>query len=81
MVATEFHEVHGLDLSRPSPGCPPTTSSPRRWRGIGLGEVVDAPGVEDDSLLEAVFEADLAAFGAQSTELANRYRSDAAADQ
>jgi uncharacterized protein len=43
-------------------------------RGLELGEVVCAPGVEDASLLDAVFRADLAAFGAQSPELAQRYR-------
>ena len=43
-------------------------------RGLELGEVVCAPGVEDAALLDSVFDADLAAFGAQSTELATRYR-------
>ncbi len=42
-------------------------------RGLELGEVVCAPGLEDASLLEAVFDADLAAFGAQRPELAVRY--------
>jgi uncharacterized protein len=32
-------------------------------RGLELGEVVCAPGVNDDGLLHAVFDADLAAFG------------------
>ncbi len=41
--------------------------------GIHLGEVVTAPGLEDDTLLEAVFTAELAAFGGQSSHLANRY--------
>jgi uncharacterized protein len=35
---------------------------------------VCAPGVEDASLLAAIFQAGLAAFGAQSPELATRYR-------
>ena len=43
-------------------------------RGLELGEVVCAPGVEDAGLLAQVFHADLAAFGSQSTELASRYR-------
>jgi short-subunit dehydrogenase len=43
-------------------------------RGLELGEVVCAPGVERADLLDAVFAADLAAFGAQSPELATRYR-------
>ena len=43
-------------------------------RGLELGEVVCAPGVDDYSLLQTVFDADLAAFGGQSTQLAPRYR-------
>jgi uncharacterized protein len=35
---------------------------------------VCAPGVEDARLLAAIFQAGLAAFGAQSPELATRYR-------
>ena len=44
-------------------------------RSLELGEVICAPGVEDQSLLEAVGQANLAAFGAQRTELAQRYQS------
>jgi hypothetical protein len=43
-------------------------------RGLELGEVVCAPGVEDVHLLDAVFRAELTAFGGQSPELASRYR-------
>lgn len=43
-------------------------------RGLTLGEIVCAPGVEKRELLDAVFQADLAVFGAQSPELAGRYR-------
>ena len=43
-------------------------------RGLELGETVCAQGVEEAGLLDAVFQADLAAFGAQSPELATRYR-------
>ena len=42
--------------------------------GIVTAEVVCAPGVEDTGLLDAVSQADLAAFGAQSTDLATRYQ-------
>jgi short-subunit dehydrogenase len=73
VVATEFHERQGLDLSsvpRMSADDVVTAS----FRGLELGETVCAPGVEDSSLLDAVFQADLAAFGAQSPELASRYR-------
>ncbi|GAB3158221.1 SDR family NAD(P)-dependent oxidoreductase [Amycolatopsis stemonae] len=73
VVATEFHERQGLDLSavpRMSAADVVTAS----LRGLELGEVVCAPGVEDPGLLDAVFRADLAAFGGQSPELAGRYR-------
>jgi uncharacterized protein len=39
-----------------------------------LGEVICVPSVEGASLLDAVSRADLAAFGAQSPQLASRYR-------
>ena len=74
VVATEFHERQGLDLS----AVPRMTTDDvvsAGLRGLELGEVVCAPGVEDASVLDAVFEADLAAFGAQSPALASRYRS------
>jgi uncharacterized protein len=73
VVATEFHERQGLDLSavpRMSADDVVTAS----LRGLSLGEVVCAPGVERADLLDAVFEADLAAFGAQAPQLAERYR-------
>lgn len=73
VVATEFHERQGLDLSavpRMSADDVVTAS----LRGLELGEVVCAPGVERGDLLDGVFQADLAAFGAQSPQLAGRYR-------
>lgn len=73
VVATEFHEVQGMDLSAVPRMSPEDVVTACR-RGLELGEVVTAPGVEDASLLDAVFAADLAAFGAQSPELARRYR-------
>jgi uncharacterized protein len=73
VVATEFHERQGLDLS----GVPRMTAGDvvtASLRGLELGEAVCAPGVEDAGLLDAIFRADLAAFGAQSPRLATRYR-------
>ena len=73
LVATEFHERQGLDLS----AVPRMTADDvvtAGLRGLELGEVVTAPGVEDAGLLDAVFRADLAAFGGQRPELASRYR-------
>ena len=73
VVATEFHERQGLDLSAiPRMSAADVVSA--SLRGLELGEVVCAPGVEDTSLLDAVFRAELAAFGGQRTELAGRYR-------
>jgi short-subunit dehydrogenase len=73
IVATEFHTVQGMDLSA-VPRMPAEDVVTAALRGLELGEVVSAPGVEDYSLLQQVFAADLAAFGAQSPQLAERYR-------
>lgn len=73
VVATEFHERQGMDLSA-VPRMSAQDVVTASLRGLELGELVCAPGVEDASLLDAVFRADLAVFGAQSPELAQRYR-------
>jgi hypothetical protein len=73
VVATEFHEVQGMDLSA-VPRMSAADVVTAALRGLELGEVVCAPGVEDASLLDTVFNADLAAFAGQSPELATRYR-------
>lgn len=73
VVATEFHHVQGMDLSA-VPRMSAEDVVIAALAGIKLGEVVSAPGVEDYSVLEAVFGADLAAFAAQSPQLASRYR-------
>lgn len=73
VVATEFHTRQGLDLSQ-IPRMSAEDVVTASLRGLELGEVVTAPGVEDASLLEAVFRAELAAFGGQSPSLATRYR-------
>lgn len=73
VVATEFHERQGLDLSavpRMSPDDVVTAS----LLGLELGEVVCAPGVNERALLDSTFAAGLAAFGAQAPQLAERYR-------
>jgi uncharacterized protein len=74
IVATEFHSVQGMDLSA-LPRMAAEDVVTAALAGIALGEVVSAPGVEDYALVEAVFGADLAAFGGQSPQLASRYRS------
>lgn len=73
IVATAFHERQGMDLSA-VPRMSARDVVTASLRGLELGEVVCAPGVEEAGLLEAVFAADLAAFGGQSSELAGRYR-------
>jgi short-subunit dehydrogenase len=72
VVATEFHERQGLDLSA-VPRMSADDVVTAGLRGLQLGETVCAPGVEDTSLLDAVFQADLAAFGGQSRQLAGPY--------
>lgn len=73
VVATEFHTVQGMDLSAiPRMSAEDVVSA--ALSGIQLGEVVIAPGVEDYSLLEYVFTADLNAFHGQSPQLATRYQ-------
>jgi short-subunit dehydrogenase len=73
VVATEFHERQGLDLSK-VPRMSAEEVVTASLRGLRLGEVVCAPGVEKLELLAAVFQADLAAFAAQAPALAERYR-------
>jgi short-subunit dehydrogenase len=73
IVATEFHERQGLDLSA-APRMSAEDVVTASLRGLELGEVVCAPGVENLDLLGTVFKADLDAFGAQAPQLADRYR-------
>lgn len=72
VVATEFHERQGFDLSA-VPRMSAEDVVTASLRGLELGEVVCAPGVERSDLLDAVFQADLAAFGGQTPQLAQRY--------
>jgi short-subunit dehydrogenase len=78
VVATEFHTRQGMDLSA-VPRMSAEDVVTASLRGLELGEVVCAPGVERPDLLQAVFAADLAAFGGQSPTLARRYQTGAGA--
>lgn len=72
VVATESPERQSMDLS----AVPRMTAAEvvtASLRGLELGEVVCSPGLENDILLDAIFQADLAAFAAQSPALASRY--------
>jgi uncharacterized protein len=73
VVATEFHERQGLDLSA-VPRMAAEDVVTASLRSLELGEVVCAPGVDRSDLLEGVFHAELTAFGAQAPQLAERYR-------
>lgn len=73
VVATEFHSRQGLDLSS-VPRMSADDVVRASLKGLELGEVVCAPGVENSALLTSVEQAQLAAFAAQSPELAQRYR-------
>jgi short-subunit dehydrogenase len=73
VVATEFHERQGLDLSAvPRMSADEVVSA--SLRGLSLGEVLCAPGVERSELLDVVVTAQLAAFAGQAPTLAERYR-------
>lgn len=73
LVATEFHERQGMDLSS-IPRMSAEDVVTASLRGLDLGEVVCAPGVERADLLDEAFGANLAAFAAQAPTLAERYR-------
>lgn len=73
IVATEFHERQGMDLSK-LPRMTPEDVVTASLRGLALNEVVCTPGVERTDLLDATIRADLTAFQAQSPQLAARYR-------
>ena len=73
VVAIEPHTRQGIDFS----AVPQMTAEDfviGALRGLELGEVLSAPGVEDYDLLTTVFQSDLAAFAGQSPRLATRYR-------
>lgn len=73
IVATEFHTRQGMDLS----ALPRMTADDLvtgSFKGLELGEIICAPGVEDGALLNNVTAAQLAAFGGQAAVLAARYR-------
>src|SRR6185295_13616839 len=57
VVATEFHERQGFDLSA-VPRMSAEDVVTASLRGLTLGEIVCAPGLERFDLLDAVFQAD-----------------------
>jgi short-subunit dehydrogenase len=73
IVATEFHDRQGLDLSA-VPRMSAEDVVTASLRSLDLAEVICAPGVERAELLHAVSSSNLAAFAGQSPRLAERYR-------
>jgi short-subunit dehydrogenase len=74
VVATEFHEVQGMDLSK-VPRMSADDAARASLAGFRLGEVITVPGMEDASPLDKISEAQRAALGnARSTAPASRYR-------
>jgi uncharacterized protein len=74
IVATEFHQVQGMDLSK-LPRMTADDVARASLAGLRLGEVVCVPGMEDASPLQKIAEAERAAMAnARSTTPASRYR-------
>lgn len=73
IVATEFHTRQGMDVSK-APRMSAEDVVAASLAGLARGELVCAPGVENAQLLEAVAEAQRAAFSGQAPALASRYR-------
>ncbi|MRS15779.1 SDR family NAD(P)-dependent oxidoreductase [Enterobacteriaceae bacterium RIT691] len=73
IVATEFHERQGMDLSA-LPRMSAEEVVTASLRALETKEVVCAPGVEHDDLLREALAANLRAFGGQSPTLATRYQ-------
>jgi len=74
VVATEFHEVQGMDLSK-VPRMSADDVARAALAGLRLGEVLCAPGMEDAAPLQKIGEAQQAALAAaRATTPAARYR-------
>ncbi len=73
VVATEFHERQGMDLSA-LPRMSAEEVVTASLRAMEIGEVICAPGVEDVTLLGRALNANLQAFNGQSPKLATRYQ-------
>ncbi|HEX3903683.1 MAG TPA: SDR family NAD(P)-dependent oxidoreductase [Polyangia bacterium] len=74
VVKTEFHEVQGMDLSK-VPRMSADDLARAALAGLRLGEVVCAPGIEDQAPLQAISAAQRAALAnSRTTAPASRYR-------
>jgi short-subunit dehydrogenase len=74
VVATEFHEVQGMDLSK-MPRMTADDAARASLAGLRLGEVVTVPPLEDASALAKLAEAERAVLStSRSTTAAARYR-------
>jgi uncharacterized protein len=73
VVRTEFHTRQGMDMSD-RPRLEPEDVVQASMRGLALGELVCAPGLEDPGLLDRRDEAELAVLaGGLGAQLASRY--------
>jgi short-subunit dehydrogenase len=74
VVATEFHEVQGMDLSK-VPRMTADDAARASLAGLRLGEVVTVPTLEDASLLAKLAETERATLStSRATTAAPRYR-------
>ncbi|OON40392.1 short-chain dehydrogenase [Izhakiella australiensis] len=74
IVATEFHQRQGMDLSAlPRMSADDVVSA--SLHALALDEIVCAPGVNNPALMTAALQASLAAFNGQAPRLADRYQS------
>jgi uncharacterized protein len=76
VVATEFHSVQGMDLSR-MPRMSAADVATASLRALARGELVCIPGLEDPALFDAIAEDQRKTLqnSAQRPALAERYRS------
>ena len=74
VVRTEFHEVAGQDVSHLPGMLKPADVVQASLAGLGLGEVVCIPAMDDPAVLQAATEARTAVFGAvRGASIAQRY--------
>lgn len=74
IVATEFHTVQGMDLSK-LPRMSAEDVVQAALAGFARGETVCVPGLEDPSMLERMLDSQKALLGAaQKIQIASRYR-------
>ena len=75
IVTTEFHTRQGIDTASMPPGMDPADVVTASLAALEMGEIVCAPGVDDDAAIARAGEAGLAVLSSSAgTSLAERYR-------